>query len=135
MSFTVYKGNLPKGARPGRGISEETQEVLDALTESAKTGMPVQFSWDVVDGTETENEKRRIRGIAFKNHFSCSLWVKEGKIILKATVKENGGEAGELVRAAKEAEHTAEVLAEAAKTLNPAKKVTPAKKAPAKKVS
>ena len=142
MGFEVYKGNLPKGARAGRAITPETQEVIDALTESAKTGMPVQFTWTVADSTETDNEKRRIRGIAFKNKFGCSLWVKEGKIIVKATDKTadpivvNQDELnGSVQVAAEEAKHTVEVLEKVAEATKSAPKKTAAKRTSSQKAA
>ena len=131
MGFEVYKGDIPTSARPGRGVSGRTQEVLDALTESAVTGSPVNFTWSVADTDEANREKSRIRGIAWQHGFSCSLWVKEDKIILKAQVKSDGEDtvAEEMVEAAREAQHAAEVLAAAAsQKVSGAISVSPAKK-------
>jgi hypothetical protein len=116
MGFEVYKGDIPTSARPGRGVSGRTQEVLDALTQSAVTNQPVQFTWLLADVDEGNREKSRIRGIAWQHGFSCSLWVKEGKIILKSQVKADGEDtvAEEMVTAAREASHAAEVLQAAA---------------------
>lgn len=139
MGFEIYKGEIPAGTRPGRGVSDRTQEVLDALTASAVSGSPVSFTWTVADEAEGTREKSRIRGIAWQHGFSCSLWLKGDKIILKSQVKTDGEDtvADEMVEAARAAQHAAEVLqAAAAEKLGTISgPPSPSKKTPSKRVS
>jgi len=136
MGFETYKGEIPTSARPGRGISGRTQEVLDALTASAVSGSPVNFTWTVNDSKEADREKSRIRGIAWQHGFSASLWVKDEKVILKASVKTDGEDtvADEMVEAAKAAQHAAEVLQAAAAEKLGTISAPPANKRTSKKV-
>lgn len=122
MGFSTYTQEFPRPARLGRTRSEATIEVEEALTESARSGKPVMFDW-VVDRKEMDREKARVRNIAFRLGFNCSLADADGKIILKASLRDGKTKDGKEHEAAllvREAEKMAETQAEAEEQLRTA---------------